>query len=1063
MKNVFPLKFLYGGGEMGELIKNKNWSTTELGDLENWSAPFTTTLSIMLNNNFPMFLFWGKNLRCFYNDAYKSLLGTNGKHPAILGMPAHEAWPEAWSTLASLLIKTSSHGESFMLEDQLIPIYRNGKLEDVFWTFSYSPVWDENLSVAGVLVTCTETTNHVNAFRQLAESNQRFLANIRNAPVAMCVFRGEDYIIEIANRPMLNLWDKSESDVQDMPFFDVLPEAKNQGLDELMKKVFSTGSKVEVNERAIELTINGKRQKKFLNLVYQPIIELPEGVSGIITTAVDVSEQVYTRLKIEESERKIRAIINSSPIPMAFLTGPEFRIELANAAKIAFWRKGSDVIGNKLIDLLPEFGPQGKIAELEKVYKSGEPLHLRNTPIEVHSKDNIHLSYVDYSFIPLKDQDGKVFGILSTGADITEIQLSKQKLEENEKLFRKIADSAPVLIWMSTPDQNCTYFNVAWLNFTGRSLEEEKGFGWFEGVHPDDREHCLSTFVKAFDRREEFYMEYRLRRHDGVYRWISDSAVPRYATDGFFEGYIGACQDIHDQVTYKQKLKEDDEKLNLVIDGSELGTMEVDLLTNAFTCSARFKEILGVPTDYELSYQEMVASIVPEDREIRIKALETAQKTGKIHFTVRLQHPDGSIRWIEAKGRLSFDANQKPVKGLGTFRDITVEKQQQKELYESEKKFRLLADSINQIIWTCDSSGKVSYFNKFTYSYTQTPPEDFYENGWVPIIHPDDLSYSLNRWEQSVQKGMDFSCEHRLRRHDGAYRWHICRAIPQKDKEGKIQMWVCTSIDIHDQKLSVDKLEKMVRKRTSELEKKNLELERMNKELQSFAYISSHDLQEPLRKIQTFSSIIMEREFEQLSPSGKENFNRIKGAAERMQILIQDLLTYSRTNTEEKSFEDIDLNEILDEVKEELSEDLENRDVILKVHNLCPLKIIPFQFRQLFNNLISNSIKFAKKDQRPVIEISSQTGLGSEFGEDKLRKDKTYCQITFKDSGIGFEPEYKEKIFELFQRLHSKKDYKGTGIGLAIVKKIVENHDGLIKAQGETNQGCTFTMYFPIG
>jgi PAS domain S-box-containing protein len=1062
MKNVSPLKFLYGGGEMGELIKNKNWSETEFGDPEEWSAPFTTTLSIMLNNNFPMFLFWGKNLRCFYNDAYKSLLGTNGKHPAILGMSAQEAWPEAWPTVASMIEKTSNHGESFMFEDLLIPIFRNGKLDDVYWTFSYSPVWDENLKVEGVLITCTETTKHVNAFRQLEESNQRFLANIRNAPVAMCVFRGENYIIEIANRPMLNLWDKSESDVLDKPFFDILPGARNQGLDELMKKVFSTGSKVEANEQVIELTTNGKRQKKHLNLVYQPIFEPDGNISGIITTAVDVSDQVHARLKIEESERKIRGIINSSPIPMAFLTGPDFRIELANAAKIAFWRKGPNVIGRKLIDILPEFEPQGKIIELQKVFQSGEPLHLRNVGVEIHAKNKIHLSYINYSFIPFKDREGNVFGILSTGADVTELQLSKQKLVESERQFKKIADSAPVLIWMCTPDKNCTYFNVAWLNFTGRSLEEEKGFGWFEGVHPEDKDKCLNIFLKAFDQREEFYMEYRLRKHDGSYRWISDTGVPRYATDGFFEGYIGACQDIHGQVTYQHKLKEDDEKLNLVIESSELGTMEVDFNTLEFNCSARFKEILGIPETNDFTYQDMIAAIVPEDRAIRERALHSARETGKLHFIVRFRHSDGGIRWIEAKGAFSFDAEKKPVKGIGTFRDITAEKQRQRELYESEKKFRLLADSINQIIWTCDSYGKVSYFNKFTYSFTQIPPEEFYEKGWEPIIHPEDFILSVNRWEESVHKGADFVCEHRLKRHDGKYRWHICRAIPQKDKDNNIQMWVCTSIDIHDQKLSVDKLEKMVSERTWELEKKNLELERMNKELQSFAYISSHDLQEPLRKIQTFSSIILEREFDMLSNSGKENFNRIKGAAERMQILIQDLLTYSRTNTEEKSFEDIHLNEILDEVKEELSDELESRDVILRVHNLCTLKIIPFQFRQLFNNLISNSIKFAKKDEQPIIEIFSEIALGQELEAENLHKDKTYCCIKLKDNGIGFDPEYNQKIFDVFQRLHSKKDYKGTGIGLAIVKKIVENHNGFIEAYGKPGEGCTFKMCFPV-
>jgi len=249
--------------------------------------------------------------------------------------------------------------------------------------------------------------------------------------------------------------------------------------------------------------------------------------------------------------------------------------------------------------------------------------------------------------------------------------------------------------------------------------------------------------------------------------------------------------------------------------------------------------------------------------------------------------------------------------------------------------------------------------------------------------------------------------------------------------------------------------------RTKELGQKNDELERMNKELQSFAYISSHDLQEPLRKIQTFSSRIIDKEYQNLSDGGKDYFNRMQESARRMQVLIDDLLAYSRTNTEDRNFEKTDLQKIIEEVKEDLVLELQQKNAIIEIGPMCDVHIIPFQFRQLMQNLITNSLKFSKADEHPYIKISCETVDGDAVNNHKFIATK-YCHITVKDNGIGFEPEYNEKIFEVFQRLHAKQQYKGTGIGLAIVKKIIENHNGIITAKGELNIGATFDIYIPV-
>jgi signal transduction histidine kinase len=245
-----------------------------------------------------------------------------------------------------------------------------------------------------------------------------------------------------------------------------------------------------------------------------------------------------------------------------------------------------------------------------------------------------------------------------------------------------------------------------------------------------------------------------------------------------------------------------------------------------------------------------------------------------------------------------------------------------------------------------------------------------------------------------------------------------------------------------------------------EKEKRAAELIIANKELLAFTYISSHDLQEPLRKIQTFVSIILEKE-QTISETGRYNFQRIQLAAGRMQQLIDDLLAFSRINATELKFEETDLNKIIEEVKTELKDTIQEKHATIEVGEVCIISIIAFQFRQLMYNLISNALKFSNPVTPPHITIKSRIVKGNTLNNKKLSAEKNYCHISVKDNGIGFEPHFSERIFGVFQKLHGKEIYGGTGIGLAIVKKIVENHNGIIIATSELKKGAIFDIYFP--
>jgi len=247
--------------------------------------------------------------------------------------------------------------------------------------------------------------------------------------------------------------------------------------------------------------------------------------------------------------------------------------------------------------------------------------------------------------------------------------------------------------------------------------------------------------------------------------------------------------------------------------------------------------------------------------------------------------------------------------------------------------------------------------------------------------------------------------------------------------------------------------------RNREVEKQAYELSVANKELESFTYISSHDLQEPLRKIQTYTSMIRERE--QLSANGEQNFEKVWNAAERMRRLIESLLVFSHTKEADRKFERTNLGVILEEIKSEMEDTLTAKQAKIDCTELCEANVIPFQFTQMMYNLISNALKFSKPDIAPEIKVKGRIVNGAELRHANLERDKQYCHIMVKDNGIGFSPQFSEKIFDIFQRFHNRDEYSGTGIGLAIVKRIVDNHNGHIVARSQPMAGATFDIYIP--
>lgn len=291
---------------MGALTRSYDWSKTPVGSFEQWPQSLRTTVSIILRSDFPMFLWWGDEMIQFYNDAYRPSLGIEGKHPKALGQRGVECWPEIWPIIYPLIQQVRHTGESFFIEDKLVPIFRNGRIEDVYWTFSYSAVVGEYGNIDGILVVCHETTRQVlskleNARirKQLELSEQNLRSIILQSPVGMCILMGKDLTIEIANEKVLEIWGKG-AEVIGKPVFEAIPEARAQGLEAIIEKVMSTGEHFIAHERPVNLPKDGRVEQKYLNFVYEPFYARDGSITGVMAVAIDVSEQVLARQRIEE-------------------------------------------------------------------------------------------------------------------------------------------------------------------------------------------------------------------------------------------------------------------------------------------------------------------------------------------------------------------------------------------------------------------------------------------------------------------------------------------------------------------------------------------------------------------------------------------------------------------------------------------------------------------------------------------------------------------------------------------------------------------------------------------
>lgn len=424
--------------------------------------------------------------------------------------------------------------------------------------------------------------------------------------------------------------------------------------------------------------------------------------------------------------------------------------------------------------------------------------------------------------------------------------------------------------------------------------------------------------------------------------------------------------------------------------------------------------------------------------------------SGGVDYLIKPADPDILVLKVKLFQKLYEQQRELRAAQESLHNEVEVRKQAQDELAVRVQELQVVLTSLPQLAFTLSSAGQLEYANDHWLRYA-THKTAF------PEVHPEDEF--CDALTDALAQGVEFTREVRLKElTSGAYRYHLLRVIPLRQQNG-ISRWIGTFTDIHVQKQATELLEQEVAIRTHELRFKNAELEQTNNELQQFTWVVSHDLKEPLRKIQLLNDTIRVKYLKENEEALSYLDRSIRSSA-RMSALINDLLAYSRLSTPEP-FQPTDLNSLLDELLLDFDETISSKGATITIGPLPVIDAIPTRIRQVFQNLISNSLKFSKEGVPPVIQISAERIDTKEFNGTPSAHGE-FCRISVQDNGIGFDEKFLDRIFIIFQRLHARSSYEGTGIGLAIAKKNVDKHYGLISARSRVGEGTCFIFILPV-
>lgn len=884
---------------------------------------------------------------------------------------------------------------------------------------------------------------------------------LMQAPVAIVVFRGSNHIIELANDLYLSIAGKSREILLNKPAFEVMPKAASQGFIEILNGVRESGQPYSLNEHRTVIERNGREDTAWLNIVYQPLKELDGTVDRIMIMVTDVTEQVLTRYKKEEAEALVSKTMSHLELSISIGHIGTWHWDIKN--DIVVWSKEQlelygiteKEFGGKISDfhlfVLPEDMHVVKgTAPLEKSRQGDYEYQFR-----IKRKDG-ETRWIQGRSRSFYNEAGELESRMGVNIDITSQKQAEEKAHENEQRFRTLAEALPQLIWMTDNKGTYEYASHQWNEYSG--LDPMSANFWQELVHEEDIDTMLNGWRTCLVTGETYRSEARLKNKEGHYRWHLVTGEPVRNEQGEITNWIGALTDIHHQKTFAQnleaevqsrtaqlllkneELQEQKEFIETILDSSEDIIAVLDRDLNYLSVNKKVEEHYGLKR--ESFTGRNLFEIFPYLKDSPMPGLLQRAFNGESFsvneyksavtdhwyqtYYVPLKKSDGSVYGVVVVGHDITDVM------------LAAERLKEKniELQDTKSFLQQLIDSSVEFISVLDKNLDYITVNKKFEETLNWSREDLRGRSVFEVNPRLEGTAQLKCIERALLGETIY-----LDKRPSVVRPDIyvdTYFIPLRLQD-KIEGVIIMARDV----TAIVKTETL-------LEQKNQELLRSNEDLLQFAHVASHDLKEPVRKIRTFGSRL-HAEYKELLPERAIGYiSKMENAASRMYDMIDGVLLFSSLTNSEQPYDEIDLNEMMRNIQSDLELLIQQKEATI----ICdPLPVIhgsSVLIYQLFSNLVNNSLKFSTPGTKPVIQVRSLT-----------REGQNQAVITIEDNGIGFNQEQTDKIFKTFSRLHSKERFEGTGLGLALCKKIVERHGGQITAESEEGKGAKFIITLP--
>lgn len=702
-------------------------------------------------------------------------------------------------------------------------------------------------------------------------------------------------------------------------------------------------------------------------------------------------------------------------------------------------RERDDIIGKTDLELFPAPQSAGYIENDKAVLASKTSMTWEE---DVHTGEGVRTFISSKS--PLNRANGETYAIAGIATDITTLKQTQNDLDRRTRLLETILEQMPsAAIIAEAPSGRILTANrrmeEIWRNETPSSNSVDEYAQWI-GFHADGRRYSGADWPlgRAIRHGETVNDEpTHVEFGDGSRGVLTISAAPVRSASGEIIAGVVICNDVTAQLAAEERLRTSEQRLKRAMLATGVGVWEVDGRTQKTWRSTTHDSIYGLDYEPDRTLEFFFTRVLDEDRERARADFERAFSSGlPWNAEYRVRWPDQSIHWMHVLAQVECDVSGQTVRMIGTNRDVTDEKRNLDAIRESEAKFRTITNAMPQMVWSTLPDGHHDYFNTQWYHFTGMPDGSTDGEAWQNVFHPEDQPLALETWERSLKTGEPYEIEYRLRHRSGEYRWTLGRALPLRGSNGEIIRWMGTCTEIHEHKIREEELNVALRARDQ------------------FLSIASHELKTPITSI-AMQTQMQERQIRKgIFPDQVKIKKYIEGnqkQVSRLVRLIEDMLDVARVRNGKLhlNFETRNLAEIVGEVIERNLSRFEQfgRAVVLRTEPNLIAVVDVFRFEQALENLLNNAYKYAPESRVDVMLSARPTG---------------HARITVRDYGPGIDESNHQKIFNRFERCISASEVSGLGLGLFIVREIVEAHGGQVWVESQLGQGAEFIIEIPL-